>query len=177
MSRALQETVSAIPSEATRRRKRKKAGHRSWLANGQAATGGHRGDIMSPEKRSALMARIQGKHTSPEREIASRLNALGFTFESHPKDIPGKPDILFRIQMVAVFIDGDFWHGFRFPLWQKKLSSKWELKIKSNRVRDQRNMRLLRRLGWKVLRIWEHQVEQDAPKAISRILDALSSRL
>ncbi len=155
--------------------KRKKAGHRSWLARGQAATGGHSGDIMSPERRSALMARIRGKDTSPEREIGKRLVALGFKFECHPKDIPGRPDILFRRAKVAIFIDGDFWHGWRFPLWKKKLSEKWAQKIESNRLRDRKNLRLLRRLEWKVVRIWEHQVEQDASKCLERVMRVLES--
>jgi DNA mismatch endonuclease (patch repair protein) len=156
-------------------RKLKKAGHRSWLARGQAATGGHSGDIMSPERRSALMARIRGKDTSPEREIGARLVALGFKFECHPKDIPGRPDILFRRAKVAIFIDGDFWHGWRFPLWKKKLSEKWACKIESNRARDRRNFRLLRQLGWAVVRIWEHQVEQNSSKCMGRMIRVLET--
>lgn len=128
---------------------------------------------MSPERRSALMARIRGKDTSPEREIGLGLKAQGFKFESHPKDVPGRPDLLFRDVKVAVFIDGDFWHGWRFPLWRKRLSDKWELKIASNRARDQRNFRLLRRRGWTVIRIWEHQVEQNASRCINRISRAV----
>lgn len=130
---------------------------------------------MSPERRSALMARIRGKDTSPERTIGERLKALGFEFESHPKDVPGRPDILFRDLKVAVFIDGDFWHGWRFPLWRKKLSESWELKIASNRKRDQRNFRRLRRLGWTVIRIWEHQVEQNAPACVARVVRVLEA--
>ena len=155
--------------------KRRKAGHRSWLARGQAAIGGHSGDIMSPERRSALMARIRGKDTSPEREIGATLLALGFKFECHPKDIPGRPDILFRRAKVAIFIDGDFWHGWRFPLWKKKLSEKWACKIESNRARDRRNFRLLRQLGWRVVRIWEHQVEQNSSKCMDRMICVLES--
>ncbi|MBX9791397.1 MAG: very short patch repair endonuclease [Pirellulales bacterium] len=121
------------------------------------------------------MARIRGKDTSPEREIGKRLVALGFKFECHPKDIPGRPDILFRRAKVAIFIDGDFWHGWRFPLWKKKLSEKWAQKIESNRLRDRKNMRLLRRLEWRVVRIWEHQVEQDASKCLERVTRVLES--
>ena len=130
---------------------------------------------MSPERRSALMARIRGKDTSPEREFGERLKALGFEFESHPRDLPGRPDILFRDLKIVVFIDGDFWHGWRFLLWRKKLSDKWELKIAANRKRDQRNSRLLRRLGWTVVRIWEHQVEQNAPTCVARVVSILKA--
>ncbi len=156
--------------------KRKKAGHRSWLPKNQAAKGRHRGDIMSPAKRSALMARIRGKNTKPERMVEKGLVELGLRFESHPADLPGRPDVVFRRMKVAVFIDGDFWHGWRFPLWEKKLSPKWQDKIAGNRARDQRTFRRLRRLGWKVIRIWEHQVEQDLPPCIERIVAAVHQR-
>jgi len=149
---------------------RKKAGHRSWSARGQPASGSHRGDIMSPAKRSALMSRIRGKNTGPEKAIVAELDALGLSFETHPSDLPGRPDILFRAERVAVFVDGDFWHGWRFPLWKHKLSESWQNKITANRARDQRTFRQLRRTGWKVIRIWEHQVEQALPACIERIL-------
>jgi DNA mismatch endonuclease, patch repair protein len=153
--------------------KRKKAGHRSWLPKSQAAAGGHHGDIMSPAKRSALMARIKGKNTGPEQLVGRALARIKLGFEKHPADLPGRPDIVFRSVEVAVFIDGDFWHGWRFPLWRKKLSRKWRDKIAGNRARDQRNFRKLRRQGWKVIRIWEHQLEQDLPRCIERIETAV----
>lgn len=135
----------------------------------------HRGDIMSPEKRSALMARIKGKDTLPEREIAQSLASAGFAWEPHARDLPGRPDFVFWAARVAVFVDGDFWHGWRFPQWQDKLSEAWELKIASNRARDRRNHRKLRKMGWKVIRIWEHQIRQDLPIAVRRIVAALDA--
>lgn len=147
----------------------KKAGHRSWAANNAPVPGKHRGDIMSKEKRSALMSRIKGKNTKPERLVMSGLEDRKINFETHAKDLPGRPDIVFRDKHIVVFIDGDFWHGWRFPLWKHKLSPKWQNKIEATRVRDQRNIRKLRRAGWKVLRIWEHQVEKDTGKCIDRI--------
>lgn len=154
--------------------KPKKAGHRSWLPKNQAAKGGHRGDIMNAAKRSALMARIRGKGTQPERLVGGGLSEQGIQFETHPADLPGRPDIVFRSAKVAVFIDGDFWHGWRFPLWRGKLSLRWQEKIAGNRARDQRNFRNLRRAGWKVMRIWEHQVEQDLRRCIARIIAVLN---
>jgi DNA mismatch endonuclease (patch repair protein) len=116
------------------------------------------------------MARIRGKNTGPERMVGKGLAERGMQFECHPVDLPGRPDIIFRHAKVAVFIDGDFWHGWRFPLWQKKLSAKWQDKIAGNRARDERGFRRLRRMGWRVIRIWEHQVEQDMPRCIERIV-------
>jgi DNA mismatch endonuclease (patch repair protein) len=133
----------------------------------------HKGDIMSPEKRSALMSRIKGKNTLPERVIAEALATLGLTWEAHAGDLPGRPDFVFREAKVAIFVDGDFWHGWRFSLWQDKLTEAWELKITGNRARDKRNHRKLRRMGWAVIRIWEHQIRKDLPKAISRLCAVL----
>lgn len=129
-------------------------------------------DIMSREKRSKLMARIRGENTTPERRIRVLLAALGLDFEEHAREIAGRPDFIFRREKVAVFINGDFWHGWRFPIWQHKLSPFWRRKIAGNRSRDERNARRLRRLGWRPMKIWEHQVEEDAMACVHRIASA-----
>jgi DNA mismatch endonuclease (patch repair protein) len=136
----------------------------------------HVGDIMSPEKRSALMARIKGKDTGPERLLAAAFMSLGLRCECHARDLPGRPDFVFRRQKVVVFVDGDFWHGWRFPVWRDKLSEKWEAKIDANRRRDRRNHRRLRQMDWRVVRIWEHQLSSDSSSCLSRVLRALKTR-
>jgi DNA mismatch endonuclease (patch repair protein) len=154
-------------------KKRKKAGHRRWAPRGGVVAGGHSGDIMSVAARSALMSRIRGKDTGPERLIAARLAESNVAFDQHARDLPGRPDIVLRSQKVAVFIDGDFWHGWRFPLWKSKLSEKWQCKIEATRQRDQRNFRRLRNMGWRVVRIWEHEVERDLERAAKRLFTVL----
>lgn len=149
--------------------KAKKACHRTWAAGGKPVKGGHTGDIMTPEVRSLLMARIKGKNTNPELLLNKELRKLGFRFTCHAKDLPGRPDFVLRHLRVAIFVDGDFWHGWRFPLWQHKLSTKWREKITANRSRDQRNFRRLRRDGWLVIRIWEHQIERSAEQSATRV--------
>lgn len=136
----------------------------------------HRGDIMSPEKRSAVMARIKGRNTGPEQMIAAVFLARRLEWEGHARDLPGRPDFVFREPRVAVFVDGDFWHGWRFPLWRDKLSEKWEAKIEGNRRRDVRNHRRLRRMGWKVVRLWEHQVEKDLAACVCRVVRMIAVR-
>ncbi|MBI5138084.1 MAG: DNA mismatch endonuclease Vsr [Nitrospirae bacterium] len=133
----------------------------------------HKGDIMSPEKRSAVMSRIRGRDTGPERMIGAALEGLGLHWDSHARDLPGRPDFVFRDSKVVVFVDGDFWHGWRFPVWRDKLLLKWEEKIDQNRRRDRRNHRKLRRLGWRVVRIWEHQIDRDLERCIGRIAEAI----
>lgn len=132
---------------------------------------------MSPEKRSALMSRIRGRGTGPEKTIIEALREKKEDFDTHAKDLPGRPDVVFREVKLAVFIDGSFWHGWRFPLWEGKLSPKWREKIAANRARDQRNFRKLRRQGWKVVRVWEHQVERNSEACVDRILVARDAAL
>jgi DNA mismatch endonuclease (patch repair protein) len=124
---------------------------------------------MSPETRSIVMSRIRGRDTGPELVVARRLRRLGLQFEQHVRDLPGRPDFVFRSQKVALFVDGDFWHGWRFPAWRHKLSEKWEAKIEGNRRRDARNFRRLRADGWIVVRLWEHQVEKNLDACLERL--------
>lgn len=133
----------------------------------------HVGDFMSPETRSAVMARIKGKDTGPERALAEALSSLKLRWEGHVRTLPGRPDFVFPKQKVAVFVDGDFWHGWRFSIWRDKLSEKWEAKIEGNRKRDKRNHRRLRYMGWHVIRLWEHQLSSDINRCVERVVDAL----
>jgi DNA mismatch endonuclease (patch repair protein) len=128
---------------------------------------------MSVEKRSALMSRIKGRDTGPERAVADALRQHGLVWDGHPKDLPGRPDFVFRGSRLAVFVDGDFWHGWRFSVWRNKLSPKWEAKLEGNVKRDKLNRSRLRRLGWEVLRVWEHQIERDLDSCVLKIVTKL----
>jgi DNA mismatch endonuclease (patch repair protein) len=107
-------------------------------------------------------------------KVRSALHKKGLRFRKHVKDLPGKPDIVFRKAKVAIFIDGDFWHGYRFPAWEDKVSDFWKKKIIGNRKRDVRNHRKLRSKGWKVIRLWQHEVERDFETCIDRIVESLN---
>lgn len=155
---------------------KRKVGHRRWGAQGGKVPGRHRGDIMTAAKRSQVMAKIKGKNTSPELVIEQHLRTRKLRFERHPGDLPGRPDFVFRDQRVVVFVDGNFWHGYRFSLWAHKLSPKWRQKIALNRTRDVRNFAKLRRGGWKVIRIWEHQTERDPALCADRVELAIRIR-
>lgn len=137
----------------------------------------HRGDIMSAEKRSAVMSRIKGRGTKPELAVEKMLLALGAVYESHARDLPGRPDFVVREVRVAVLVDGDFWHGWNFNAWRMKLSEKWELKIAHTIRRDIRNRRALRQAGWVVVRLWEHQVRDCPVRCKARIKRAISAGL
>ena len=130
-------------------------------------------DIMSPETRSRVMSRIRGRNTGPERALAKLLKGAGLKFGRHGKHLPGRPDFYFPSCKVAVCVDGDFWHGWRFPARKHKLTPFWRKKIGGNRARDRRNMAKLRRLGWRPVRIWEHQMERCPEMVLARVLAAL----
>ncbi|MDE2935527.1 MAG: very short patch repair endonuclease [Chloroflexota bacterium] len=117
-------------------------------------------DIMSTEKRSALMSRIRGRDTGIERSVQAMLHELGLHHDAQVRELPGTPDFVLTDARVAVFVDGDFWHGWRYPAWKHKLSPEWRTKIAANRRRDRNNHARLRRRGWVVLRIWEHDIKK-----------------
>lgn len=133
-------------------------------------------DIMSREKRSALMSRIRGKDTKPEVLVRSMLHRRGFRFRKHYRHLPGKPDIVFVSHKVAVFIEGDFWHGYRFPIWKHKLTPFWRNKIESNRNRDRKVASRLRRMGWHLIRVWEHDIKKAPELVADRIAGILNDR-
>lgn len=129
---------------------------------------------MQPETRSRVMARIKGKDTGPELIVARILNSLGQSPELHVRELPGRPDFVLRDVRVAIFVDGDFWHGWRFEKWRLKLSEAWENKISENRRRDSRAHAALRRRGWKVVRVWEHQIKKDETLVSDRLQTILT---
>jgi DNA mismatch endonuclease (patch repair protein) len=132
-------------------------------------------DNLTPEQRSHCMSRVRSKNTALEKRVISALRKRGLRFKRYAKDLPGKPDIFFTRHKLAVFIDGDFWHGHRFPLWSRRMSPFWRRKIEKNRQRDKRNFAKLRRMGWKVVRIWQHQIKKDVDSCIGRILLTLNA--
>lgn len=115
-------------------------------------------DVVSPEKRSEMMAGIRGKNTQPEIRIRSLLHKKGYRFVLGGKKLPGKPDLVLPKYHVAIFVHGCFWHGhekchlFRIP---KSREEFWSAKIGGNIARDTKNLALLTGEEWRVCTIWE----------------------
>ena len=128
---------------------------------------------MTPKQRSRAMKRVKLKDGPLEMIVQRELRSRGIRFRRHVQNLPGRPDIVFSGKKVAVFVDGDFWHGWRLSKWEHKLSKFWREKIRGNRSRDRRNFRHLRAHGWIVIRIWGHQTKNDLSSCIERILSAL----
>ncbi|MCB5285387.1 MAG: very short patch repair endonuclease [Candidatus Cloacimonetes bacterium] len=133
-------------------------------------------DNLTPEQRSYCMSRIKSKDTGLEMRVRSALHRRGLRFRKHVKDLPGKPDVVFRKARIAVFVDGDFWHGYGFSSWEEKVSDFWKKKINKNRERDAANHRKLGQMGWTVIRLWQHEIEEDFDACIDRILAAVCER-
>lgn len=131
-------------------------------------------DVFSKQKRSEIMSKIRGKNTKVEVLVFRELRRRGIYFQKHYKRAPGNPDIALPRKKIAVFIDGDFWHGYRYGKIKNRLPKVyWRAKIEANILRDNRNRRTLRKMGWRVLRVWEHQIVKKNYKTIDRIEDFL----
>lgn len=134
-------------------------------------------DIFTKRKRSEIMSRVKSKNTSIETLVFKFLTKENIAFKRHYKNATGTPDIAIPSLRLAVFIDSDFWHGWQFPRWKHTLSSDfWKNKIERNRNRDKSVTRRLRRQGWRVLRVWEHQLKARPLKTFSKIKATLITR-
>lgn len=132
-------------------------------------------DKLTPERRSWNMSRIKGRDTGPEKQVRSTLHRLGLRFSLRRRDLPGRPDIVLPSRRTAVFVHGCFWHrheGCRNAVLPKTRPEFWLAKLQSNVERDRINSKLLRKLGWRVLVVWECELE-NRPKLIRRILASL----
>src|SRR5690242_13258131 len=130
-------------------------------------------DHMTPEQRSRAMKRVRLRDGPLELLIQRELRKCGLHFQRNYKKLQGSPDIVFVRRRVVVFIDGDFWHGWRLPAWEHKLSDFWKAKLHANRRRDQRNFRTLRAGEWTVIRLWEHEIRTDPQRCVARVLELL----
>lgn len=115
------------------------------------------------------MSRIRSRDTKPELRIRRLVHARGLRFRKHAKWLPGTPDLVFARPKVVVFVDGDFWHGWRFAEWRDGLAPYWLAKIERNMARDHDNVQRLEEMGWTVVRVWEHEVEFDPEACVERI--------
>lgn len=127
---------------------------------------------------SRVKARVRSTDTKPELLLRRELWSRGLRYRLHPPEVYGKPDLAFLGRRVAVFVDGDFWHGRDWcnlePKLRKRANSEyWIAKIKYNRDRDVAVTRRLESDGWSVLRFWEHEVLQDCAGVSDAIEDAV----
>lgn len=122
------------------------------------------------------MSRIRGRDTRPEWIVRRALHAAGLRYRLQARDLPGRPDIVFRSRRVAIFVHGCFWHRHDDPACRLTRTPKsrvafWEEKFATNQARDVRNVAALRAAGWTVLTVWECQLR--ALGELDALIDAV----
>jgi DNA mismatch endonuclease (patch repair protein) len=137
-----------------------------------------------PTATSFLMSRVRSKDTRMEVALRKALHSAGYRYRKNDRKLPGQPDIVFVSHRVAIFVDGDFWHGrvlIEGGREALKASLKtanrdfWIAKIEANVARDVRIVSALESAGWLVLRFWERELRRDLPAAVASIVQALEA--
>ena len=133
-------------------------------------------DPLNAGQRSELMSRIRSKDTKPEMRVRRLLHGMGYRYRLHAKELPGRPDLVFRPRRKVIFVHGCFWHrhdGCARATTPKTRTSYWEDKFRKNVARDRRNLLELTGLGWDAIVVWEcetRELERLAAK-LARFLD------
>jgi len=122
-------------------------------------------DKLTPERRSANMSRIRSRDTAPEMTVRRIVHALGYRYRLHRKDLPGKPDLVFPGRKAVIFVHGCFWHQHPDPACldgrrPKSRPDYWNGKLDGNIARDGRQRAELESAGWRVLTLWECNVQK-----------------
>lgn len=134
-------------------------------------------DVYDKAKRSAVMARVNSKDTTPERTVRRVLTRLGARYRLHRRDLPGHPDIVLPGRRLAIFVHGCFWHshdcarGSRVP---KNNRDYWLAKVGRNVARDARAIAALEADGWRVEVVWECDLKDEV--ALTARLSALLAK-
>lgn len=123
------------------------------------------------------MSRIRAE-TKLESDFLKKLSPIvypiGYRYKKHYGKLPGRPDIVFPKQRLAIFLDGSFWHGKDLKqLKEKRIDPFWIHKIEENRKRDQKQKSLLKKKDWTVLRFWEEEIKGNPDKVIAKIVSTL----
>lgn len=129
-------------------------------------------DRLPPQRRSWLMSRVKGRDTGPERHVRRILSAMGLRYRLHRRDLPGTPDIVLPGRGAVIFVHGCFWHAHdcakgRAPKSRRRF---WDEKRVGNRRRDARHRRELRKLGYRVMTIWQCRLK--SPLTVERRIKA-----
>lgn len=136
-------------------------------------------DVFTKKKRSEVMCRIRATNTKPELIVRKFLFSHGFRYRIHQKKLPGKPDIVLKKYNTVILINGCFWHGhrnknckiFKMP---KSKQGYWVPKIKNNIYKDLQKKKSLKKLGWKVIVVWECRLKK---RRLDRTLQSVVNKI
>jgi len=123
------------------------------------------------KQRSKNMSKIRSKNSVPELLLRKALWAKNIRFRIHRKDLPGRPDIVIEKYKLAIFVDGDFWHGYE---WEKRKpvtnQAFWIAKIERNMQRDRFVNESLTEMGYNVMRFWENEVRGNLKACVNQVM-------
>lgn len=129
---------------------------------------------------SRRMSHVRLKRGTAETLLAKALWRLGYRYRLNDRRLPGSPDIAIGKYKLAVFIDGEFWHGYDWIHRRERLRSNrdyWIAKIEENIARDARNDCLLRAMDWRPIHFWEREVKRDLPGCVDTVCDAVREQI
>jgi DNA mismatch endonuclease (patch repair protein) len=132
------------------------------------------------EQISYNMSRVRSSGSDIEVRLGKALWTAGIRYRKQYGRIPGKPDFVVVRAKVAVFCDSSFWHGRGWPESARQLRSNrefWVPKIERNVARDRQVGRMLKRMGWRVMRFWDDSIMRDAAGCASRVVAAVQARV
>jgi DNA mismatch endonuclease (patch repair protein) len=133
----------------------------------QTGTGFH-----TTNRRSSMMSKIKSKNTKAELLLRKALWAKNIRFRINVKSILGKPDIFIKKYRLAIFVDGGFWHGYKWEQKKAEIKSNvgfWIPKIENNMQRDRHIQIALEDAGYTVLRFWDHEINKELPKCVNQV--------
>lgn len=136
-------------------------------------------DKLTTSQRSRLMGKIRGKDTKEEMRLAKALWHKGHRYRKHDKSIFGTPDLSFKRLKIAVFVDGEFFHGKNWENVEKRPKSNsefWKKKIERNMERDAQVNELLKSHGWTVLRFWSEDIKKNLHTVIRTIEETIEEK-
>lgn len=133
-------------------------------------------DVLTDKQRSYCMSQIRATSTKPEVLLRKSLWRLGYRYRITSR-LQGKPDLVFGSRRVVVFVDGCFWHKCpKHFVPPKTRADFWRVKIDANVERDRRNTKVLRSQGWRVIRIWEHEIKSSVEDSVARVVQVLEEQ-
>ena len=135
-------------------------------------------DHLTPEKRSWNMSHIRSKDTSVEVKVRSYLFKKGFRFRKNVSSMPGKPDVVLPKYKTGIFVHGCFWHrhGCKRSTTPKTRVEYWTQKFARNVENDQKHNDDLRAQGWRVLTVWECEINHDFESTMERVIDFIKNQ-
>lgn len=131
-------------------------------------------DKLTPQQRKRNMQANAATGTSIEKRLGQKLWSAGLRYRKNVKGITGKPDFVFKSKKIAIFCDGEFWHGKDWDVHKSDHKSNtefWHRKIERNIERDKEVNDLLKREGWRVLRFWGNDIKQNIDQCVEAIKD------